>query len=516
MTRSVVASIGTAPIAQWLVPHFEKMLYDNGQLASVYAEAHRRTGDAFYAEIVRETLDYVLREMTSPAGAFFSAQDAEVNHREGENYLWTGEQLGEVLEAAERPDLLDLAREIYGFNRGTNFQDPHHPEDGRKNVVFLIERPDEFAARFEVEQAALDAQLREINRLLLAVRDTRDQPITDDKILTAWNGLMIAGMADGGRILGEPRYVQAAKRAADYVLDTMRDEGGGLLRTARGGTARINAFLVDYAMMIRGLIALHRATEEPLYLEQAAMLASMAKANFADETAGGYFDTLAGQSDLFVRTKSTYDGAVPCGASTMVGNLLDLHELTDESAWLDEAVTTLRSLSPVISERPTSAVLAALALERMVREHPDRLEVAPAPRAGGGETKAGPLRIATSVARVEVGAQMPAPVDVTLTLEHGFHVNSHRPGIDYLIPLEITVAGGSGIEIEVDYPAGRAYDGPEGAMNVHDGMVTIPVRIRRTGEVTGQPQLMITYQVCNNTMCLRPDTRPLPLEIVAK
>ncbi|MHC4991738.1 MAG: thioredoxin domain-containing protein, partial [Planctomycetota bacterium] len=151
---------------KWLVPHFEKMLYDNGQLASTYAEAYQRTGDAFYAQIIRETLDYVIREMTSPEGGFYSAQDAEVNHREGQNYLWQPGEVRKALSEAGREDLVDLALEVYGFNNGTNFQDPHHPEDEATNVVYLVERPDVMAGRLDLALEEFESRLVAINEIL--------------------------------------------------------------------------------------------------------------------------------------------------------------------------------------------------------------------------------------------------------------------------------------------------------------------------------------------------------------
>ncbi|MEE8153678.1 MAG: thioredoxin domain-containing protein, partial [Phycisphaerales bacterium] len=277
---------------KWLVPHFEKMIYDNGQLASVYAEAYERTGDPFYGEVLREVLDFVMREMTDPAGGFYSAQDAEVNTREGENYIWTAQEIRQALGEAGLGADIEFTLQTYGFSLGTNFRDPHHPEDGYKNVVYLIDRPDVIAQQMGIDVDAFDKRLEAVNAALLQVRDQRDQPGTDDKILAAWNGLMIAGMADGGRVLDAPGYVDAARAAAQFVLSTMRSADGGLLRTYRAGQAKIDAFSVDYAFMIRGLIALHRATGESQFVEEAVMLAAAARDRFWDYRLGAYFDTL--------------------------------------------------------------------------------------------------------------------------------------------------------------------------------------------------------------------------------
>jgi uncharacterized protein len=185
----------------------------------------------------------------------------------------------------------------------------------------------------------------------LKARDLRDQPGKDDKILAGWNGLMIAGFADGGRVLKDQKYLNAAKRSADFVLRNMRSADGGLLRSYRGGQAKIDAFLEDYAFMIHGLVALHRATGEPRWLVEIKKLTEQTRTRFWDAAGtpgsggggGGYFDTLDGQSDLFIRTQSAYDGAVPCGNSVMLLNLLALHEITGDKKYLEDAAATLRS-----------------------------------------------------------------------------------------------------------------------------------------------------------------------------
>jgi uncharacterized protein YyaL (SSP411 family) len=495
---------------KWLVPHFEKMLYDNGQLASTYAAAYERTGDVWYAEIVRETLDYVLREMTDPAGGFFSAQDAEVNTREGGNYIWVADEVRAVLADADMSDDIDVALDVYGFSQGTNFQDPHHPEDAPTNVVYLRDRPERLAEQHALTPEAFNERLVRINAALLAVRDTRDQPGTDDKVLAAWNGLMIAGMADGGRVLDEPRYVDAARRAAEFVLAGMRDDEGGLLRTYRSGTAKVAAFLEDYALVIRGLLVLHRATGESRWLEAAQELAREARKRFWDQGNATYYDTLPGQDDLFVRTRNTYDGAVPCGNSIMLNNLLDLHELTGADAWLDEAETMLGGLSGAMAASPVSTALATLALARMAETYPQRVTgSAAAARAPAGPR---PVTVEASAERVEVPAGTTATVELTLRIGKGYHINAHEPGQPNLIGVSVQIVGADGLVARADYAEGELY---EGEIRIHRGTVTVPVHLERTGAVSGEPKLAVTYQVCTDRVCLAPTTETLPVEIVA-
>ena len=494
---------------KWLVPHFEKMLYDNGQLASVYAEAYARTGDAYYGEIVRETLEYVLREMSDPAGGFFSAQDAEVNAREGGNYVWVADEIREALTDAGLAGDVDFALEVYGFSAGTNFRDPHHPEDGWKNVVYLRGRPDALAEQMGMTIEAFNERLERVNEALLAVRDRRDQPGTDDKILTGWNGLMVAGMADGGRVLQEPRYVDAARRAAEWILSTMLSDDGGLLRTYRAGEAKINAFSVDYAFLIRGLLALQRATGESGYTDEAVKLAAAADERFWDEGAGGYFDTLSDQSDLFVRVKSTYDGAVPSANSVMALNLLGLYELTGDEAYLDRTIALLRGISSHVDRSPVATALATAALDRINDRFPLRL---------AGQPKAAPatkdpVSVETSTQQINVSSGAPVSFEVTLRMAKGYHINAHEPGQPNLIGLNLQLVGAEGLSLHPEYPRGELF---RGEIRIHGGELTVPVRVEQTGPVDGTPSIALTYQVCTDRLCLAPTTTVLPIEIVTE
>jgi hypothetical protein len=499
----------------WMVPHFEKMLYDNGQLAGLYARAYERTGDPYYAEVAREILDYVLREMAAPEGGFFSAQDAEVNHREGANYLWTPAEVRKALADAGLAGDADFVLEAYGLDRGTNFADPHHPDAPRSNVVFLAERPDALAARLGLPREEVDRRLARANAALRAVRDRREQPRTDDKIIAAWNGLTIAGMADAGRILREPRFVEAAARAARFVLSSMRLEDGGLARTWRGGRARVDAFCEDYAEMIRGLLALHAAGAGAEFLGAAESLVAGARARFWDEAHGGWFDTQADRDDLFVRAKPTSDGTVPCAGSAMASALLELHGITGRGEHLESAAATLKAMSGAIARQPTGSVLAIRTLRRMLREHPEALARAAspsAPPAPGGRRDV--VEVAADAARLEIAPGATEEIAITLTIAGGFHVNAHEPGLPLLIPVEV-VALGAGIAIEADYPEGTPHDGPEGVTLVHEGSVTIAVRVTRTGELRGA-RLAVTYQACTDRECLAPRTVEVAVEIVGR
>lgn len=501
--------------AKWLVPHYEKMLYDNGQLVSTYARALELTNDPYYAEIVRETLEYVLREMTSREGGFFSAQDAEVHSREGDNYLWTSDEVRDVLAAAGLRDDVEFTLKVYGLDRGTNFQDPHHPELPPRNVLHLCAKPADLASRMTMPVEQFNARIERINATLLEARTKRDQPRLDDKILAGWNGLMIAGFADGGRVLKEPRFVDAAKRAASFVLENMRTGNGGLQRSHRNGQSKIDAFLEDYALMIRGLIALHRATKEHQWPEAAEQLAAVTRTRFWDSTSGGggYFDTLDGQSDLFVRIKSSYDGAVPSGNSVMLINLLDLHELTWKPQYLDDALATLRSLSSMISQRPTGSVVAVLGLKRIIDQYPQKLEAMAKNVAATASAEV--VDFSVECPEVRFDASKFATLNLTMHIAKGYHINSHDPGADFLIPLTIDLVDGDGVRLIVDYPPGEEFRGAfaEVPIRVHSGAVTIPLRFEKTGKITGHSRIVVTFQACTDKACQQPRTVALEVRI---
>ncbi len=515
---------------KWLVPHFEKMLYDNGQIVSVYGWAYEQTHDPFYAKIVRESLDYILREMVDQkSGGFYSAQDAEVNHREGQNYIWTTDQITTALQKAGAPDLAAFALNIYGFNEGTNFIDPHHPEDGRKNVIRLNAKPAALAIQMNLSPDEFNTKLHRLNATLLSIRNKRDQPGTDDKILTAWNALMIVGMVDGARILDDPQYLAAAERAAGFILDAVTDANGHLLRTYGKGKAKIPGFLEDYALMIRALLALHRSTEKPLWLDHAKRLTGISHQLFWDDSQGGYFNTQAGQEDLFVRTKSTYDGVVPTGITIMIHNLLDLYETTKQGDYLDQAATTLRAVSGDIKRNPASPAYATTALKRFLDSYPDKLNspssVSPvgikplptnpiSPRQVSGENA---VAINTSIDTLSLSPGDSTTFDLTLNIADGYHINAHQPGQEFLIGLDIRIIGGKGLALHIDYPPGEKYRGEstgQEEINIHTGHLTLPVTLECAKKITGSPKIMAIYQVCTDRVCLPSTGKVLPLKIM--
>jgi len=511
--------------ATWTVPHFEKMLYDNALLVSAYAQSYARSRDPFDARVVRRTLEFVERELTHADGGFFSALDAEVNHREGLNYLWTRAQLDEALG----PDDGAFAARVYGVDRGPNFRDPHHPGDEPTSVLHLVERPDRLARDLEVDESELLTRIDAINRRLLEARDRRERPALDDKVITAWNGLMIAAYADAAAALNDPIYLERAERAAEFVLTRLRAADGPLFRSWRAGRAGTPAFLDDYAMLTAGILALHRARaslklSSSDHLSRAADLVRRARALFTDDSRPGvWFDTREGQPDLIVRTSATYDGAIPAGASVMLNNLMDLHELTGDRAWLDQAVASMAALSRAVRESPVGSINATRALARLLRADRARVESIAPPADDLNDTvrvDEAPVQVFSSGERLTVTPNSDATLPVELRIARGFHIAAADPGIEGLTGLSVRVEGGTGVEAHADFPRGTPYTGaalpPEehGHLLVYSDSVRFDIRLRRTADPwRGRPLVLISYQPCDDSACFQPITVELDVAL---
>ena len=334
---------------QWLIPHFEKMLYDNALLARVYLEARQATGSAFYGSIAADVLDYVLREMTSPEGGFYSAQDADSEGEEGKFFVWTPQEIEAVLGAEEGR----VVSRFYGVTEGGNF------EHG-KSALHIPLPPAAFAEQEGMEAGKLLDLLQRARRRLFEARERRVKPGLDDKVLASWNGLMIGAMALGGRILERGDCVEAARRAAGFVLERMRGERG-LLRTHRGGQSRLNAYLDDYAFLLAGLLDLYEASFEPRWVREAAALAGEMIDRYRDGD-GAFFFTSADHEALIARKKAGQDGAIPSGNSMAALGLLRLAKLTGEARFAEAGAGAVRAFGEYLERAPAAfhMMLAAL------------------------------------------------------------------------------------------------------------------------------------------------------------
>ena len=350
---------------KWLVPHFEKMLYDNAQLARVYVEAFQVTGDPAYEAVARETLDYVLREMTEPSGGFRSATDADSDGREGVYFVWTKPDLERLL-GDEAPLFLDA----YGVTERGNFQDPHHPtppgEPGM-NVLHRARAEEDLVAEFGGTPESVGSRLEAAREVLRRERAGRTPPGLDDKILASWNGLMIGAFAYAGRALDEPRYVEAARAAAAFVRDGMRTAEGRLLRTHRGGRSKIPAFLDDHAYLADGCLDLYEATFDAEWFRLARDLAAEMQGRFAAD-GGGFHYTASDAEELITRSISPFDGAEPSANGVAAQVMLRLAAFTGDARWRESAEAALKRFAPAMEQQPGGTVALLLALDDRLHE----------------------------------------------------------------------------------------------------------------------------------------------------
>lgn len=346
---------------RWFVPHFEKMMYDQAQLAISYLEAFQITRDDKFAAVARDILDYVLRDMTDPSGAFYSAEDADSpdpdrpgHSGEGAFYIWRQQEIASLL-GKDAPEFC----KYFGVEEyGNVANDPQGEFVGRNILYRPLDHTDEQPARLE-----------ESKRILFDARSKRPRPHLDNKILTSWNALMISALSLGYRVLGDERYLVAAKRASDFILLGMYDPSTGeLLRRFCDGEAAVPAFLDDYAFLAQALLDLFEASFESKYLSLTVDLAQRGLARFEDTEQGGFFSTLEGERDLLLRMKDEYDGAEPSGNSVATDVLLRLAHVTGDPEFARRAERSLRAFTPKLKAQPTIAPQMLVALDRWLSE----------------------------------------------------------------------------------------------------------------------------------------------------
>jgi uncharacterized protein YyaL (SSP411 family) len=491
----------------WSVPHFEKMLYDNAQLATVHLLAFERTGDPRWRAEAESTFAFVARSLTSPEGAFYSSLDAESEGEEGRSYVWTEAEVERVLGKEDAA----LFGRVYGLDRPANFERDRH--------VLLEPRPRaEAAAEVGLSPDDLERKLVPLRRKILEARDRRPQPSRDDKVLTSWNGLMIAAYAEGFRVLKNPSYRQSAERAADFLLAKLRDRDGRLLRSYRVGQAKLPAYLEDYAFFVEALLRLHAATGDPKRLAQAKALADRMIADFADAERGGFFYTASDHESLLARAKEPFDGAVPGANGVAIGVLVALGRATGEARYLDVAGKALDAFSASLARSPANSPVMLVALDEYLDA---RGGPAPAPVAEAKPLtdKHGVLTIkAPPSVTIEAGGTVEIPL--TLAIRDGYHLYANDPGSEDVIPTAVTMARVEGIALDdVDYPKGTPRtleaNGPE-KLNLYEKEVSINVRVRADRSLTPGRKgvtLRVKYQACNDRSCLAPATLEVPVTV---
>ena len=481
----------------WLVPHFEKMLYNQAQLARLYLQAWRLTGDAAFARVGRRALECVLRDLTSPEGGFYSATDADSEGGEGRFFLWTPAEL----RAALPPDDAELAIALYGVTEGGNFEG--------HTILHLSDPLPEGVRALGLSDADLWARIDRISARLYQVRERRPHPHRDEKILTAWNGMMIATLAEAGRVLGEPRYLMAAERAAELIWHESRSAAGELQRVYLDGRASVPALQEDYAFFAEGLIALYDETGQPHWLGRARELVDGMLQRFHDPADGGLFMAEAATgTPAMARPKDDSDGPLPAGNAAALNVLVRLALRTGEASYRARAEALVAAFAGQIQRNPAAYPHLLIGLSRLRHG-----EVGERQYAGGGAVKV--------EARVDRAGGHTATLAVDLTLRPRWHVNAERPLQDYLVPTSVRLAGrepGWRINAAI-YPAPRTVrlafqDEP---LAVHEGSVRIEATLEQT---TAQGEAALAWlpvevrlQACSDRVCLAPETLTLNVPV---
>ncbi len=467
--------------AKWRVPHFEKMLYDNAQLAKVYLQAYQLTQAPRYRRVAEEIFSFIFREMTAPEGGFYSALDAETDAEEGKYYVWTADEIQKILSKKDASHF----NEIYGVDKVPNFEG--------KNVLYVPEGA-------EAEDSVKD--LSAARKKLLTARFEREYPLLDTKIIVNWNGLMIDALAYGYQILGEERYLDAAAKAARFILDTLRKPDGELWHTYTAGVIKQDAYLDDYTFLVRGLLRLHQATGEKQWLDSAQTLTDKMIQLFWDNKNGGFYYTKADAKHLIVRTKKPFDSAIPSGNAVAVKNLLALG-----ADYREYAEKTLRSFTESMAQSPSSFMSMHFALNHYLMSAEEQASSEPS--------------IVTATATVKGKADDVFNVELQLKIAAGWHINANPTGQDYLIPTTVAVDANAPVEmIDITYPKGRStrFAFSDEPLNIYEKSVTIPLQLKQKPDVQRQQKasiiLKLTYQPCNDTECLFPATLDIPLKFL--
>ena len=335
---------------EWFLPHFEKMLYDQAMISLAYLEAFEISKKQEYASIAHEIFSYVARDMTDENGGFYSAEDADSEGEEGKFYVWSTSEINKVLGSIEGKQFTD----VYGFNENGNFHDEATGQLVPNNIPYLKNRIIDYSVKNNIDIKSLKVTLEKNRNTLFEYRRNRIHPLKDDKILTDWNGLMIAALAKGGTVLKEDKYTNAAERSANFILDNLRDENGRLYKRYRNGSTGLQPHIDDYAFFIWGLLNLYESNFNTYYLKSALELSEIMVADFLDKKRGGFFIGPNNGEKLIVRAKDSYDGAIPSGNAVAAMNFIRISKFTGDSKWEDIAQNTFLAFSESIKRIPSA------------------------------------------------------------------------------------------------------------------------------------------------------------------
>ncbi len=515
----------------WLLPHFEKMLYDNAQLMRHYVDGYKLAGHERYRHTVADIFRWVQREMTSPQGAFYSAIDSGEVGKEGETYVWHIDELRNVLGDADA----ELFAEVYNFEPGGNFTEEATGERPGTNIPHLDQPVRAIARQRGEDPDAFATRLEQMRQKLLARRQTWAQPHKDDKVLTSWNGLMIGALAYAGRQLNEPRYTEAASRAADFILRNMVRDDGTLLRTYRAGQAKQPGYLDDYAYFTRGLTELHRATGERRWLEQADRLAAVIVRDFQDEQTGGFFFTTEGHEDLLARSKHLGGGGnIPNANGVATQVLLDLAETTatGRPEYVQAAEKILKSIAGHMVQQPFGSETLIVAASEFLNDPPQAAEATDAGQQKDQLTPAAltesdpdvskrvePVSIDVYASRLSVESGGSLELAVALTIDDGWYLYGPNPDIEFLIPTDVSVEADEALTIgEIERPKPHCKVDPilKKEVSTYTGRIwfRVPVTVKPDASAESPAlTLKVKTQACDDSRCLPPKTTTLRLPL---
>ena len=347
--------------SKWFLPHFEKMLYDQALLTIAYLELYQATNKDFYAQVAREIFKYVLRDMTSQDGGFYSAEDADSEGVEGKFYVWSKQEIEDILGKGEKNT--ELFIETYNVTDTGNYKEEASKQRTGKNILYFNKSFENLALYYEMSVSELKKKLEEAREKLFSYREKRIHPYKDDKILTDWNGIMIAALAEGARILQDEELLKAAEKAITFILNHLRNADGTLMHRFRDGRAGINAYVDDYSFMIWGLIEMYQTTFNTKYLKLALDLNDILLSKFWDENIGGFYFTSEEGEKLIIRQKEIYDGAIPSGNSVAMMNLLKLGYLTGNLEFERKAENISRVFAEKIKSNPSAFTMLMSAVD---------------------------------------------------------------------------------------------------------------------------------------------------------
>ncbi len=464
---------------EWYVPHFEKMLYNQAQLARVYTDAARISGNPWLADIARSILEFTLGLLTDGGGAFYSAIDAETDGIEGAYYAWSAEELQSLL-----PEEGDFFVSVYALADIPKFPGHKHVEG---QAIILRKPLDDVARERGMPYVQLAAMCSHVMNKLLVARNLRKPPRLDDKIIVGWNGLMIDAFAHAGSVFNRLDYIVAARKAADFLLEHAIDDEGGLCRIVAGGKAQIEATLEDYACLVKGLLTLHRAAPDQALLEACTNFMQRADELFYDTKNGGYFFT-RDSGVLPFRIKNADDSALPNANAVMISNLIALHELTGDAQYSRRA-ESLRDLFLAGTDRPLVEKSAMMAAALLLSS----------PLAGEGRVGSGAAENIPDIEPVTITSSFNSnrsELTVTLSIQDGWHINANPVDDPSLVPTQVELQG-EGVEItKIVYPA----SGKMGQKLVYAGVILIKIQCKSA--LPRLPlKLMVRYQPCTATAC---------------